>query len=83
MCRYAWYQGPPRQVLLTYYCDRARHLVCEPYSLANLHRMAAALGLGRHWFHKDHYDIPAHRRTEIMARCVLVPSREIVNIIGR
>ena len=25
---------------MRYFCDNARHLVCEPYSIENLHRMA-------------------------------------------
>ena len=37
-------------VPLTYYCDSMRHLVCVPYSTANLHRMAEELGIKRCWF---------------------------------
>jgi len=36
------------------YFDKHRHLVCLPYSIANLHAAAAALGIKRCWFHKDH-----------------------------
>jgi len=28
-----------------------------------LHAFAARLGLRRRWFHRDHYDLPAHGRT--------------------
>lgn len=42
--------------------DAQRHLVCEPYSVDNLHRMAEELGIGRHWYHASakypHYDVP-------------------------
>jgi tetraacyldisaccharide-1-P 4'-kinase len=43
--------------------------------------MALLLGLGRQWFHKDHYDIPKRRIAEITARCVVVSSKDIVKII--
>lgn len=69
---------------MTFYCDDARHLVCVPYSVPNLHAMAAALGINRCWFHAGakypHYDIPKRRITEIKAKCVVVSSREILAI---
>lgn len=43
--------------------------------------MAKDLGIGRHFFHKDHYDIPARRIDEITVRCTLVTSKIIVSII--
>lgn len=66
---------------MTYLCDDARHLVCTPYSIENLHRMAAALGIKRCWFHRDHYDIPKRRVAKIQAQCTIVSSREIVAIV--
>ncbi len=66
---------------MVYYCDNARHLVCMPYSKENLHVMAAALGIKRGWFHKDHYDIPKMRIEEIMSACTVVSSKDIVRII--
>lgn len=66
---------------LTYLCDTRRHLICIPYSIENLHRMAEDLGIKRCWFHKNHYDIPMRRGKDIMARCQLVSSREIFLII--
>lgn len=69
-------------ITLRYVTDGARHLVCEPYTLENLHRMASELGLKRCWFHGDHYDIPARRIAEIEARCEKVSSRDIVRLIG-
>ncbi len=68
---------------MKYYCDTKRHLVCVPYSLDNLHRMAYALGINRCWFHKDHYDIPKRRIDEVMSHCEVVRSKDIVNIIKR
>lgn len=70
---------------LTYFCDEMRHLVCRPYSIANLHRMARELGIKRCWFHNskghEHYDIPKMRIAEIQAKCTVVPGREIVAIM--
>lgn len=66
---------------MTYYCDKARHLVCMPYSIENLHAMADALSIKRGWFHNDHYDIPKLRMDEVMSACTLVSSKDIVRII--
>jgi len=66
---------------MIYYCDNARHLVCTPYSLENLHTMADRLSIGRHWFYKDHYDIPKLRIEEVMSACTVVSSKDIVRII--
>jgi len=66
---------------MTYYCDDARHLVCLPYSVENLHAMSEALSIKRCWFHGDHYDIPKKRIDEIAAKCVIVSSKDIVRII--
>jgi len=65
---------------MKYYCDEKRHLVCVPYSLENLHKMAKDLGIKKCWFHKDHYDIPKRRITEIQSKCEIVTPREIVRI---
>ena len=66
---------------LEYFCDNNRHLVCKPYSILNLHRMASELNIGIQWFHRDHYDIPKQRIAEITAKCTMVDSAEIVQII--
>lgn len=66
---------------LIYYCDDARHLVCVPYSIENLHQMAKDLDIKRCWFHKNHYDIPKKRIAEITNKCNFVSSKEIVIII--
>lgn len=71
---------------LKYYCDDARHLVCHPYSVENLHLMAEDLGIKRCWFHAGrypHYDIPKRRIAEIQTKCILVSSREIIKICGK
>lgn len=61
-----------------------RHLVCVPYSVENLHRMAEDLGIKRCWFHAGakwpHYDIPKKRIDEIRAKCELVSPKEILRI---
>ena len=43
--------------------------------------MADNLGIKRCWFHKDHYDIPKRRIDEVMSKCEVVRSKDIVNII--
>lgn len=75
----------PPELQLTYYCDNKRHLVCLPYSRANLHRMAADLGINKGWLHvgrgKAHYDIPPQRIAEIKQRCQVVSARDILHIV--
>jgi len=69
---------------MRYLTDGKRHLVCLPYSIENLHKMAEDLEIGRHWFHKGklaHYDIPKSRMKELMDLCELVSSKDIVHII--
>jgi hypothetical protein len=66
---------------MEFVCDNKRHLVCIPYSIENLHKMAEELDIKRCWFHKDHYDIPKRRIEEIQNKCRIVTSREIVGIV--
>ncbi len=70
---------------LTYVCDDARHLVCLPYTVENLHRMADELDIKRCWFHRNasyaHYDIPKRRVDEIKAKCLVVDRRTILRIV--
>mgnify|MGYP002785643100 CR=1 FL=1 len=70
---------------MKYICDVKRHLICVPYSIENLHKMAEDLKISRVWFHKGknlpHYDIPKKRIDEITSKCEIVSSREIVKII--
>lgn len=67
---------------LKYICDKARHLICIPYSIENLHIMAEDLGLKRCWFHKNHYDIPKKRIKEISEKCREVGFYTIKEIIN-
>ena len=69
---------------IVYYTDRARHLICVPYSIPNLHRMAEALNIKRCWYHAGrfpHYDIPKRRIAEIETQCTIIPSRELLRMI--
>lgn len=69
---------------MKYYTDGKRHLVCVPYSIKNLHKMAKDLNIGRWWFHKGkmaHYDIPTKRIDEINEKCIMISSKDIVRII--
>ena len=70
---------------MRYFCDDARHIVCVPYTVANLHLMAADLNLKRCWFHASaqypHYDMPKRRIKELTARCEVVSTRVILAIV--
>jgi len=67
-----------------YLCDPQRHLVCEPFSIERLHRMAEDLKIARCWYHSSsrhkHYDIPKRRYEEISSKCSIVSPREILRI---
>jgi hypothetical protein len=43
--------------------------------------MAENLNIKKCWFHKNHYDIPKRRIEEIINKCTLIESKEILNII--
>lgn len=69
---------------MKYYCDNKRHLVCVPYSIENLHKMADDLDIDRSWYHKGnhpHYDIPKKRIKEIQDKCEVVSPKQILKII--
>ena len=68
---------------MKYFCDKYRHLVCKPYSIENLHRMAKDLGIRRWWFHKDHYDIPKRMTKKVYEKSNIVSSKGIVKIINK
>lgn len=78
---------------LTYFTD-GKHLVCIPYSVENLHRMAEDLGLPKcHYDNRrpkkgtkrkgrghPHYDLPKKYRDHILRRVLLVSRKDIVRI---
>ena len=66
---------------LEFWCDNKRHLICKPYSIANLHKMSEELDVKKCWFHKTHYDIPKRRVEEIKDKCKTVTEKEIVEVI--
>lgn len=69
---------------MTYYCDKARHLVCVPYTVENLHKMAEELGIKRAWYHNAsyaHYDIPKRRIAEITAKCTVITSKQLLLLV--
>lgn len=67
--------------MMRYLTDGKRHLICLPYSEANLHKMALDLGIKRCWFHKNHYDIPKKQIKEIEQKCEIISTKDIVKII--
>lgn len=59
-------------------------MICVPYSVAYLHIMAKHLGIHRCWFHggkSAHYDIPKLHIKEIMGKCEVISSKELLEII--
>ena len=69
---------------LVYYCDSARHLICLPYSKENLLLTLDNLNINKCWLHFNpylHIDIPKKRLTEMMDKCIVVSSKEIVRMI--
>lgn len=66
---------------LRFFSDSRRHLVCQPYSIPNLHEMANILNIKRCWFHRDHYDLPKRRALLISYSTIRVSPRDIVRII--
>lgn len=69
---------------MIYFTDRKRHLICEPYSIENLHKMAEDLNINRCWFHDcnhPHYDIPKRRLDEIESKCTIISSKELLSKI--
>jgi hypothetical protein len=67
---------------MIFYCDNYRHLVCLPYNKENLFIMAKILNIKKCWFHKTHFDIPKKRIKEIKEKCILITSKNIINIIN-
>lgn len=66
---------------MKYYCDTKRHLICEPYSIENLHKMAVELKINVCWFHGGkypHYDIPLNKKEYIESICEVISSKELL-----
>jgi len=69
---------------MVYLCDKNRHLICQPYSIMNLHLMAEDLQIDKGWYHEGnfpHYDIPKHRIEEITNKCKVITTRQLLTII--
>jgi uncharacterized protein YrrD len=43
--------------------------------------MALDLDIKRCWFHRNHYDIPKQRISEITAKCIIISSKDIIRKI--
>lgn len=77
-------RGYAKHNQLTPLLDKNRHLICLPYSIENLHRMANEMGIKRCWYHPSrypHYDIPKRRQSEMEARYGTIPTRDLWKII--
>lgn len=67
-----------------YFMDSQRHLICIPYSVDNLHKMANELGIKKCWFHNSkypHYDIPKKRVAELKKLVNVVSPKELLRLI--
>lgn len=62
--------------------DNMRHIICVPYSIDNLHRMAEELGIKRCWFHKNHYDAPKRMHAQLLERFGTTCPRVIMAFIN-
>lgn len=67
---------------MTFYYDKKRHLVCLPYTVENLHKMADELKISRDCFHQNHYDIPIDALEEVSKKCVYLNERQMITIIS-
>lgn len=70
--------------MMIYLTDGKRHLICKPFSIENLHRMADDLNIKRCWYHSGkhpHYDIPKKRIKEITEKCEVISSKQLLTII--
>ena len=54
---------------LLYLTDGHRNVICVPYSIENLHKMADDLGIKRSWFKEDHYEIPDSYYPQFEDKC--------------
>lgn len=69
---------------MEYFSDRMRHLICEPYSVENLHAMAKDLDINRCWYHAKpypHYDIPKRRIKEIAEKTTVISPKDLLRKI--
>lgn len=72
---------------LEFVCDEKRHLICRPFSIANLHVMARRLRIHPCWFDSNpkhpHYDMPKKRIAQITKQCTVVTSKTLHGIIKK
>lgn len=71
--------------MIKYYCDDRRHVVCLPYSVENLHKMAEDLNIKKYCYRaspKPNYKMPKKRINEITQKCTLVGIETIRTIMG-
>lgn len=69
------YIDPPR-----FYAGKMKrysHMMAD--DLQELHEFAATLGIGRHFFHRDHYDVNEHQfHAAIIYGAQVVRPRELI-----
>lgn len=70
---------------MIYISDNWRHLICLPYNIKNLHKMAKNLNIHRCWFHNgknnQHYDIPKKRIEEIHGKTLVASPKTLLKLM--
>lgn len=53
-------------------------------SLAELHHFAESIGVKRHWFHKNHYDLREHEyQAALAAGAKKTTARDLVKLMAK
>jgi hypothetical protein len=68
---------------ITYVTDK-KHLICVPYSIENLHKMAEKFGIGKSLFKINHYSLSKFNESaieRISKKCRIISTSNIIEVI--
>lgn len=54
---------------LIYITDGVGNVICLPYSVENLHKMADDLGIAKRWYRDGHYKVPKEIADDLEEKC--------------
>lgn len=54
---------------LVYITDGVGNVICLPYSVENLHKMADDLGIKKTWYRDGHYKVPKEIAEDLEEKC--------------
>lgn len=54
---------------LIYITDGVGNVICLPYSVENLHKMADDLGIAKRWYRNGHYNVPKEIADGLEEKC--------------